>query len=114
MIGYILLFIALILYFQPSTRVYSIFLYIGFLRKGYQLLTDDVIGVKNGDLAIIYTVVIQGTLFANGLLNEQHHGACFPETVSENGFQGDLQDIRSFLGKKAGKMKLYECKNELS
>lgn len=66
MLGYILLLVALILYFKPSKRVYSIFIYIGFLMKGYQLLTDEVIGVKNHDLAIIYTVVVLGSLILQG------------------------------------------------
>ncbi len=66
MLGYILLLVALIFYFKPSKRVYSIFIYIGFLMKGYQLLTDDVIGVKNHDLAIIYTVVVLGSLMLQG------------------------------------------------
>ena len=62
MLGYILLVIAIVLYFKPHLRVYSIFLYLSFLLKGFNLTTDEFIGVKNGDLAIIYTTVIIGSM----------------------------------------------------
>lgn len=62
MLGYALLAIALVLYFRPGKRVYSIFLYFSFLVGGYQggfgLTTDSVLGCKNLDLAVLYTLII--------------------------------------------------------
>lgn len=61
MIGYILLLIALLLYVKPKYRHWSFFLYLSFMMGyggGFGLWTDEVLGVKNGDLAIIYTFVI--------------------------------------------------------
>lgn len=61
MIGYFLLLIALLLYINPKFRYWSYFLYLSFMMGtggGFGLWTDDVIGSKNGDLAVIYTFVI--------------------------------------------------------
>lgn len=61
MIGYLLLLIALLLYIKPRYRHWSFFLYLSFMMGyggGFGLWTDEVLGVKNGDLAIIYTFVI--------------------------------------------------------
>lgn len=61
MIGIALLLIALFLYFRPRYRYVSYFLYFSFMMGtggGFGLWTDDVIGVKNGDCAIVYTFVI--------------------------------------------------------
>ena len=61
MIGYLLLLIALLLYTKPKYRHWSFFLYLSFMMGyggGFGLWTDEVLGAKNGDLAIIYTFVI--------------------------------------------------------
>lgn len=61
MIGYLLLLIALLLYIKPKYRYWSYFFYLSFMMGyggGFGLWTDDVLGAKNGDLAIIYTFVI--------------------------------------------------------
>lgn len=61
MIGYLLLLIALLLYIKPKYRHWSFFLYLSFMMGyggGFGLWTDEVLGTKNGDLAIIYTFVI--------------------------------------------------------
>lgn len=61
MIGYLLLLIALLLYIKPKYRHWSFFLYLSFMMGyggGFGLWTDDVLGAKNGDLAVIYTFVI--------------------------------------------------------
>lgn len=61
MIGYLLLLIALLLYIKPKYRHWSFFLYLSFMMGyggGFGLWTDEVLGAKNGDLAIIYTFVI--------------------------------------------------------
>lgn len=65
MIGYILLFVALGLYFNKSYRYISLFLYVSFMlgySGGFGLWTDKVLGVKNMDLALVYTFVINGYL----------------------------------------------------
>lgn len=61
MIGYLLLLIALLLYIKPKYRHWSYFFYLSFMMGyggGFGLWTDDVLGAKNGDLAIIYTFII--------------------------------------------------------
>lgn len=61
MIGYLLLLIALLLYIKPKYRHWSYFFYLSFMMGyggGFGLWTDEVLGAKNGDLAIIYTFVI--------------------------------------------------------
>lgn len=61
MIGYLFLLIALLLYIKPKYRHWSFFLYLSFMMGyggGFGLWTDEVLGVKNGDLAIIYTFMI--------------------------------------------------------
>lgn len=61
MIGIILLFISFVLYFKPRYRYISYFLYISFMLGyggGFGLWTDEVLGIKNKDMAIVYTFVI--------------------------------------------------------
>lgn len=62
MIGIALLLIALILYFRPKFRYISYFIYLSFMMGtgggGFGLWTDEIMGVKNGDCAIVYTFVI--------------------------------------------------------
>lgn len=65
MIGLALLAIALILYFTKY-RYFSYFLYLSFMFGGFGLWTDDIIGRKNMDLAIIYTFVISVFLLLKG------------------------------------------------
>lgn len=65
MLGYILLLVALALYFNKSYRYLSVFLYISFMLGyggGFGLWNDQVLGVKTMDLALIYTFVINGYL----------------------------------------------------
>lgn len=68
MIGFILLLIAIFLYFRPKYRYLSYFLYLSFMMGvggGFGLWTDDILGCKNMDLAIIYTFVISVILLSN-------------------------------------------------
>ena len=63
MLGIIILLSSLVLYMNPHRRYISIFIYMGFMMGnsgggGFDLWTDDVLGIKNGDCAIIYTFVI--------------------------------------------------------
>ena len=61
MLGLILLFISIFCYCKPVYRAYSLVLYIGFMLgtlNGYGLFIDDITGVKNVDLALMYTLVI--------------------------------------------------------
>ena len=62
MIGILLLIVSLILYFQPKHRYISYFLYLSFMMGsgggGLNLWTDQITGIKNGDMAIMYTLVI--------------------------------------------------------
>lgn len=61
MIGILLLLIALYLYFRPRYRFVSLFLYLSFMigyNGGFGLWTNNITGIKNGDLAVIYTFVI--------------------------------------------------------
>jgi len=61
MLGIILLFISLVLYFKPRYRYISYFFYISFMLGyggGFGLWTDEVLGIKNKDMAIVYTFVI--------------------------------------------------------
>ena len=65
MLGYILLLVALALYFNKSYRYLSVFLYISFMLGyggGFGLWNDQVLGVKTMDLALIYTFAINGFL----------------------------------------------------
>lgn len=69
MIGVLLLIIALVCYFKPRKRWFSYFLYTSFMlgyNGGFGLWTDLVIGIKNGDLAVVYTFVISLYLLAKG------------------------------------------------
>lgn len=58
MIGLILLFFSFYLYTKRKTRKYSILLFISFSYSGLRILTDSIIGIKNIDLAVVYTCVI--------------------------------------------------------
>ena len=59
MLGLTLLALSLFLFFFKEHRFISYFLYIGFLLDGYGILIDPLLGgVKNGDLALIYTFLI--------------------------------------------------------
>ena len=61
MFGIILLFISFFFYFKSKYRYISYFIYISFMLGyggGFGLWTDSVLGIKNKDLAIIYTLVI--------------------------------------------------------
>ena len=67
MIGIILLIIAIFLFFRPKYRYLSYFLYLSFMMGvggGFGLWTDDILGCKNMDLAIIYTFVISVILLS--------------------------------------------------
>lgn len=69
MLGIVLLFVALFLFFKPKYRYLSYLLYLGFMLGtygGFGLLTDSVLGVKNKDLAIVYTFVISLYLVLTG------------------------------------------------
>lgn len=57
MIGILILITAIYLYLVGNKRI-SILIFLGMLNKGYQVLTDNVIGIKNLDIAFIYMVVI--------------------------------------------------------
>lgn len=57
MIGILLLLIAICLYITGK-RKYSLLLFISFSYSGLRVLTDNVLGAKNINLAIIYTCVI--------------------------------------------------------
>lgn len=62
MLGIVLLLIALYLYFKPRYRYLSYLLYLSFMLGssggGFGILIDKVIGVKNGDMAVVYTFFI--------------------------------------------------------
>lgn len=67
MLGIIILIAAIALYFYPKYRVVSLFLYLCFMMGafgGQNILTDDVIGISNEDLAIGYTLVLNIYLLA--------------------------------------------------
>ncbi len=68
MLGILLLLIALVCYFRKDMRWLSYILYIGFLSKGYIVLTDSVMGVKNQDLAVVYTFIVGAYLLVNNRL----------------------------------------------
>lgn len=57
MFGYILLAIAIVTYIIELRRV-SLFIFVTFMLNGWSVLTDTVLGVKNFDLAFIYTIVV--------------------------------------------------------
>ena len=57
MFGYILLAIAIVTYIIELRRI-SLFIFVTFMLNGWSVLTDTVLGVKNFDLAFIYTIVI--------------------------------------------------------
>lgn len=63
MFGILLLVLSLILFLLPRKRYLSYFLYISFMFDGYKVWIDPVLGgVKNGDIALIYTFVITALL----------------------------------------------------
>lgn len=57
MIGYILLATSILLYIINSKK-WSLLLFLSFVSKGFCFLPDEIIGVKNLDLAFIYTFVV--------------------------------------------------------
>lgn len=69
MLGYILLVIALYLYFKPKYRYVSYFFYLSFMMGyggGLGLWTNEILQVKNMDMAIIYTFIVNAYLLATG------------------------------------------------
>lgn len=59
MLGIVLLFVALVSFFIKKWRYFSYFIYIGFLTDGYKIAINPILGgVKNVDLALIYSLVI--------------------------------------------------------
>lgn len=69
MIGVLLLLIALGCYFKPKQRWLSYFLYTSFMvgyGGGFGLWTNRITGIKNGDLAVIYTFIISVYLLSQG------------------------------------------------
>lgn len=59
MLGVILLIISILFFFVKKWQYLSYFLYIGFLSDGYKITINPVIGgVKNIDLALVYTIII--------------------------------------------------------
>lgn len=68
MLGILLLIIALILYFNSKYRYLSYFFYLSFMlgySGGFGLWTDQILGIKNYDLAVIYTCIINIHLIVN-------------------------------------------------
>lgn len=57
MIGLFLLITSIFLYVNGNKK-WSLLLFVFFMSNGLCLLTDSIIGVKNKDLALIYTVVV--------------------------------------------------------
>ncbi len=57
MIGIILLILSIVLYLFGRKR-WSLLLFVSFATRGLGFLTDEVIGIKNNDLAVVYTLVI--------------------------------------------------------
>ncbi|MBQ8046824.1 MAG: hypothetical protein IJ196_02735 [Prevotella sp.] len=55
--GIALLIVAVLLYVFGQKR-WSFLIYIFFLSNGFSVLTDDVIGAKNADLAVVYTAIV--------------------------------------------------------
>lgn len=67
MLGVALLVLSLLLYFSKKGRLMSYFLYVGFLLDGYGILIDPLLGgTKNGDLALVYTVLISILMVLKG------------------------------------------------
>ena len=75
MIGYILLALGLILYLLELRKL-SLFVFATFMLKGWRVLTDEVLEVKNYDLAFIFIfVVLAFTIFSEKKtrdLNDRH------------------------------------------
>lgn len=63
MLGYLLLTIALVLFFSNKYRFLSFFIYLCFLFDGFCVLKDSVLGCKNVDMALIYTACLLPILF---------------------------------------------------
>lgn len=68
LIGLTLLLTAIALYIFGHKR-WSLLMYVSFLSDGFEVLTDSVIGMKNIDMAFIYTIVI----LPFSLLYEKNH-----------------------------------------
>lgn len=59
MLGISLLVIAILTYVLDLKKI-SLFIFTTFMLNGWCVLTDDVLGVKNFDMAVIYTFVVLG------------------------------------------------------
>ena len=57
MLGISLLVIAILTYVLDLKKI-SLFIFTTFMLNGWCVLTDDVLGVKNFDMAVIYTLVV--------------------------------------------------------
>lgn len=65
MLGIVLLIIALVSFFIKKWQYISYFLYIGFLTDGYKIAINPVLGgIKNVDLALVYSCIIIFVLVA--------------------------------------------------
>lgn len=66
MLGWVLLLLSIFLYFSRRWKYISYFLYIGFLLDGYGILITPLLGgVKNADLALIYTAIVSVVMICN-------------------------------------------------
>lgn len=65
MLGIVLLIVALVSFFIKKWQYLSYFLYIGFLTDGYKIAINPVLGgIKNVDLALVYSCIIIFVLVA--------------------------------------------------
>lgn len=79
MLGIILLLIAIILFFIRKWQYLSYFLYIGFLTDGYKIIISPVLsGLKNIDLALVYTIIITCVLI------KTHHYKLQPAKIKKS------------------------------
>lgn len=67
MIGLLLLFLSIIFYVKDKKR-WSLLIFLSFCGNGFYILTDNILGIKNQDAALIYFIVI----FIYSLFNERH------------------------------------------
>ena len=67
MLGIALLLISIILYINGKKK-YSLLIFLSFCSRGFVLLTDNIIGFKNQDAALLYFVII----FLYSYFNEKH------------------------------------------
>lgn len=57
MIGLLLLFLSIIFYVKDKKR-WSLLIFLSFCGNGFYILTDNILGIKNQDAALIYFIVI--------------------------------------------------------